>query len=110
MFLFPRGYDEVSHRHLVKGGIDYMFPIADFSLPVWKLVYFKRINGTIFFDYGTGITHGERREYPSAGFELTSVQNLLSNPYLVIETGLRYSRCIETGENRYDFMLTTPLN
>jgi len=109
IFLFPRGYDAVRHEYLYKGGIDYVFPILNLSSNIWKLTYIKRINGAIFFDYGTGETGGNRTVYPSAGFELTARQNLISNIYLDLEIGLRYSRCFETDENKYDFILKSPM-
>jgi len=107
--LFPRGYRAVIHEKFISGSADYMFPIADFSLPVWKLIYFKRLNGSVFYDYGRGTTGDLTLDYSSAGFELTLVQNILSNPYLCFEAGLRYSYCFETGEWVPEFVLSIPL-
>jgi hypothetical protein len=114
-FLFPRGYDSIRHERLYKATADYAFPIVDFSFNIWKLIYFKRINGDIFYDYGSGKTGREYIYYRSAGFELTAVQNLLSNKYLALEAGLRYSRCFDNDEdenedeNRYELVLKAPL-
>ena len=107
--LFPRGYESVVHEKFISGSADYLFPIADFSLPVWKLIHFRRMNGTVFFDYGRGISGDSATAYPSTGFELTLVQNLLSNSYLVFEAGLRVSYCFATKEKVYGLVLTTPL-
>ena len=108
-YLFPRGYDSLRYRHFTKGSIDYSFPIVNLSFNVWKLIYFKRINGDLFFDYGAGRSYGEYTYYPSAGFELTAENNLLSNLYLAIEAGFRYSYCFETDEQRFDFVFKTPV-
>ena len=108
-FLFPRGYDSIRHDRLYKGSADYSFPVINFSANIWKLVYIKRIIGNIFYDLGAGKTDNHLIYYRSAGIELTAEQNLLSNKYFAIEAGLRYSRCIDTKENRYELVLKTPL-
>ncbi len=124
-FLFPRGYEAIDHEQLFKGTVDYNFPIIDFSAHIWKLFYIKRINGGLFFDFGAGNDSGytavkEKKDfifYRSAGFELTAEHNWLSNKYLALEAGLRYSRCFDADEdseknrdkNRYELVLKTPL-
>ena len=124
-YLFPRGYESVTHEQFFKGTVDYNFPILNFSAHVWKLVYFKRINGALFYDFGAGNNSGytaarERKDfiyYRSAGYEITAEQNWLSNKYLAIELGLRYSRCFDADEdaeinkdkNRYDLVVRTPI-
>jgi hypothetical protein len=125
VFLFPRGYNSIRHEHLLKGSIDYAFPIFSFSANISKVVYFKRLNGKLFFDYGAGNDSDldaikQRRDfvyYRSAGYEITAEQNWLSNKYLAIELGLRYSRCFDADEdaainkdkNRYDLVVRTPI-
>lgn len=124
-FLFPRGYDGIRHEHLFKGTIDYAFPIVSFSANISKLVYFKRLNGDFFFDYGAGNDSNleaiKKREefklYRSAGFELTAEENILSNKFLSFEMGLRYSRCLDADKNaeynndknRYELVIKTPI-
>lgn len=108
--LFPRGYDSVRYEHFIQGGVEYAFPICNLSFNLWKLMYFKRINGDIFFDYGAGNHDTGYTYYKSAGFELTAEQNLLSNLYLAVEAGLRYSYCIDTSEHVYEFIFKTPVN
>ncbi len=124
-YLFPRGYESITHEQFFKGTVDYNFPILNFSAHIWKLIYFKRINGAVFYDYGAGNNSGdtavkERREfvyYRSAGYEITAEQNWLSNKYLAIELGFRYSRCFDADEdsainkdkNRYDLVVKTPI-
>jgi len=125
-FLFPRGYEPVRHEQLYKGTLDYSFPVVNFSANIWKLVYFKRINGDIFFDYGAGKgdifndyskvkTGNYITYYRSAGVELTAEQNWFANKYLALELGLRYSRCFDSENNknkekqRYDLVLKVPL-
>jgi len=122
-FLFPRGYDAERQEHLFKGTIDYAFPITSFSANISKLVYFKRINGDLFFDFGAGndadLEAIKKREeftyYKSAGFELTAEQNWFSNKFLAIELGLRYTRCFDNeknenkDKNRYEAVFKTPL-
>jgi hypothetical protein len=103
--LFPRGYDSVRYDHFYSGGVEYAFPVCNLSFNLWKLMYFKRINGDIFFDYGAGNHDTGYTYYKSAGFELTAEQNLLSNLYLAVEAGLRYSYCIDTSEHVYEFIL-----
>ncbi len=120
--LFTRGYEAVTHEKYIGGSVDYAFPIADFSFSpdesfksltgysffLFKLLYFKRLNGAVYFDYARGTTGDLSMDYSSVGCELTSVQNLFSNPYLLFEAGLRYSYCIETKENVYGLVLKVP--
>ncbi len=107
--LFPRGYDSVRYEHFIQGGADYAFPICNVSFNIWKLIYFKRINGDLFFDYGAGKGETGYTYYKSAGIELTAEQNLLSNLYLAVEAGLRYSYCFDTPEHVYEFVFKTPV-
>jgi len=107
--LFPRGYESIRYKNFYKGSADYAFPMFNMSFNIWKLIYFKRINGDIFFDYGMGRDETEKDLYRSAGFELTAEQNLLSNIYLAVEAGIRYSYCIDNKENKYEFVLKAPL-
>jgi len=107
--LFPRGYDSVRYEQFIQGGIDYAFPICNLSINLWKLLYVKRINGDIFFDYGAGKDDSGYTYYKSAGFELTAEQNLLSNLFLAVEAGLRYSYCFDTQEHVYEFVFKTPM-
>lgn len=107
--LFPRGYDELRYENFYKGSADYMFPMFNVSFNIWKLAYFRRINGDIFFDCGAGKNGGEPVYYRSSGFELTSEMNILSNIYLAIEAGVRYSYCIDTGDNKYEFVVKAPM-
>jgi len=108
-FLFPRGYDSVRYEKFYKFSMDYSFPILSFSLPVWRLVYFKRLKGGIFYDRGVGISGEITDVYSSAGVELTTTVNLLSNYLLLVDVGIMYSRCFNTDENVYSFVLKTPL-
>lgn len=107
--LFPRGYDSVRYEYFYKASADYAFPMFSMSVNIWKLVYFKRINGDIFFDFGAGSTDRDLTYYKSAGFELTSELNLLSNMYLAVEAGARYSYCIDKGDKKYEFVIKAPL-
>ncbi len=109
LVLFPRGYDSVRYEHFIQGGADYAFPICNLSFNLWKLLYFKRINGDIFFDYGAGKNDTGYTYYKSAGFEITAEQNLLSNLFLAVEAGLRYSYCFDITEHVYEFLLKTPM-
>lgn len=120
--LFTRGYEVVIHEKFIGGSVDYAFPIADFSFSpaesfesltgcsffLFKLLYFKRLNGAFYYDYARGTTDDLTKVYSSAGVELTSVQNLFSNPYLIFEAGLRYSYCIETKVKVYSLVLKVP--
>ncbi len=108
-FLFPRGYKSERHEKFYKISLDYSFPIISLSLPVWRLVYFKRLKGNIFYDRGTGFTGENRKTYSSAGVEVTSTVNLLSNYLLLLDIGARYSKCFENGENVFSFILKTPI-
>ena len=112
--LFPRGYESVRYKNFAISSIDYSFPLFNLSTNIWKLTYLKRINGDLFFDYGMGYDKKERDLFRSAGFELTAEQNLLTNLYLQVELGIRYSRCFDKyddqDENKYEFIFKAPIN
>lgn len=124
--LFPRGYQSVRYEQFYNATADYRFPVINFPLVIsekhsiyisriWKLLYFRRINGDLFFDYGYGKTGNRDVVYRSFGGELTMEHNLLSNMYLALEIGARYSYCIdyknsESGDKRVvELVLKTPL-
>lgn len=115
--LFSRGYDAVRYENFFKCSAEYAFPILNFSTNIWKLIYFKRLNGNIFYDFGAGKSDKRYTYYRSAGLELTTLQNIFSNIYLSVEAGLRYSRCFDskndsrynTDKNRYELVIKTPL-
>jgi len=102
---FPRGYDAVAHKQFIKGSFQYSFPLINISIPVWKLLYFKRINGALFFDYGAGLDKNKYTNYPSTGVELTTEFNILSNKYIKLEMGGRYSFAIEGKDHKFDVVV-----
>jgi len=88
--LFPRGYGERRHELLLKGGVNYAFPLWYPDLHIWSLLNFQRLRVNLFYDHGEAYDNGPRSRYRSAGFELIVDYNLFSLPAL-LNTGLRGS-------------------
>ena len=108
-FFFPRGYIESDERILdnfYKLAANYTFPIINTNLSIWKVFYLKRINGNLFFDYGLTEDNQKTLIYRSVGMELPLESYLLTNKYIRIRTGLRYSYCIDNDKSRFDFILS----
>ncbi len=67
--------------------------------------YIKRLKANVFYDHGLGINNGDHTLYRSAGSELVIEWHPFSNKMIALNSALRYSRCFDTGENKYEFVL-----
>jgi hypothetical protein len=106
---FPRGYIESDERILdnfYKLSVNYTFPVMNTNFSIWKVFYLKRINGNFFFDYGLTDNNQKTLIYRSLGMELPLESYLMTNKYIRISTGLRYSYCIDNDKSRFDFILS----
>jgi hypothetical protein len=91
---FPRGYKFVPTQKLIKGSLDYIFPL---SYPEWALgewFYLKRTHLGLFWDHGIASIHNNHRQYRSAGAELLGDFHLLSLP-VEICSGVRCAYLID---------------
>jgi len=102
-FLFPRGYIYETHNNLYSFSADYTFPIyyPDVALGQW--IYFKRVRGNLFFDYGEGKNEYFKFEknYKSFGGDLSFDFNLFSWPFL-LNLGGRLSYLLKEQKEKYD--------
>ncbi len=90
-FFYSRGYSVPINDSYNKISFDYGFPILYPDFGIAGIIYYKRVRGNVFYDYGTATikSRDETRKFRSYGFEL-----IFDSKYLnLIETsvGLRYS-------------------
>jgi len=97
-FLYPWGYEEEYAEKYYKFTANYALPLAYPDIAIWKLLYIKRLNSELFYDFGRGTTSERDFLRRSAGVELTLQYNLLSNTNLLFATGFRFGYLFETDE------------
>ena len=76
------------------------------NFSIWKIYYLKRINCNLFFDYGLTKDNQKTLIYRSVGVELPLESYLMTNKYIRISAGFRYSYCIDNYKSRFDFILS----
>lgn len=103
-FSFTRGFLYELNQRWTNFTMDYKFPIANTSLKLGRLLYFTRLKGNIFVDYGIGIADQNKsnkaKTYESLGFDFSSNFHVL-----------RFSQGFELGvrilfkpqTNQYEF-------
>ncbi|OIP01391.1 MAG: hypothetical protein AUJ97_07095, partial [Bacteroidetes bacterium CG2_30_32_10] len=98
--LFPRAYKYVFEKEILKGSVNYTFPIAypDFSLI--HSLYFKRLAANLFYDYGIAKST-QTNYYRSTGIELKSETFVFHIPIPFI-VGLRGSYLFDNIDNEYN--------
>ena len=97
LFLFPRGYQFVFKDKMFKVGVNYTFPIVypDFGIP--HTVYFKRVIGNLFYDYGVGKTLSTAY-YRSTGMEM-KIETYFFKITTPVLLGIRYSYCFDINRS-----------
>jgi hypothetical protein len=70
----PRGYDGLTAERLGRVGATYAFPLFYPDLAVGPLAYFRRVQGSVFYDYGYAARRDNsvRLLLRSVGAELTT--------------------------------------
>ncbi len=111
---YPRGWGKINTNQMVSLASDYKFPVFYPEWSVGGLVYLKRVNASIFADYGhlngniykngevTGIF---KTNISSYGIELTGDANFLRF-YAPVEIGFRSSYLPETKNIYLDFLFS----
>jgi hypothetical protein len=107
-WLFPRGYRYRYFDKIVKGSVNYAFPIAYPDLSLGPFFYLKRIKTNLFYDYGIGNPDTDNQIFRSAGFELLFDHHWFTF-FIEFEMGWRMSYKIETGKPFSEFLFQLPL-
>ena len=107
---FPRGYDYAIFDKMQMASIDYRLPIADPDFAVGRLLYFQRIKGNIFADFGQGtvITANNKSQkyaYNTFGVDLSTIFNIMRFN-VPIEMGVRFALTPNNENQKYQI---TPL-
>jgi len=108
MILFPRGYNQIDNNKYSSMRFDYIFPIfyPDFSLG--SLAYFKRLQASVFFDYGQGSYQNTANQeiyqkQESMGLDLSTDLHFLRHmaPFNI---GIRSAYLLSTQSMYYEFL------
>lgn len=102
-FLYPKGYSEEYFEELFKGSSNYTFPLVNMHQNIWKLFYFKRLKGNIFYDHGLGDTGDELFNRRSTGLELSLEYYPFSNIYIAMETSVYYAHRLDEEKDAIGF-------
>jgi len=94
--LFPRGYEYVFERNIMKGSANYTLPIAYPDVSLLHTLYFKRLAVNLFYDYGM-IYNTDSKYFRSSGLELKSETFFFHIPVPLI-LGVRGSYLFDDDE------------
>ena len=107
-FLFSRGYDAQFYKKIYKTSINYSLPLLYLDVASWPietLFYFKKLSLNVFYDYLYGQNNNNSQLFRSVGAEITIKHNIFSNRFLILNSGLRYSKCLDNNENKIEFVI-----
>ncbi|WP_026462366.1 hypothetical protein [Adhaeribacter aquaticus] len=91
---FPRGYRYQIHDNFYSFTTQYRFPILYPDLALGPILYFQRLKGNVFYDYGKG---GSTR-YQSVGVELSTDFNFMRLGGVLLDAGVRVSYLPQTNK------------
>ncbi len=105
---FPRGYNYSVFDKMQMASIDYRLPIADPDFAIGRLLYFQRIKGNIFADFGQGTVLGANNKrqlfaYNTFGVDLSTIFNIMRFT-APIEMGVRFA--LTPNEPRQKYQIT----
>jgi len=115
---YPRGWGKINTNQMVSFSTDYKFPVFYPEWSIGGLVYLKRVNASIFADYGhlngniyrNGEVAGTyKTDISSYGIELTGNANFLRF-YAPVEIGFRTSYLPQTENYYFDFLFSINFN
>ncbi|WLD58093.1 hypothetical protein NFC81_15470 [Salinispirillum sp. LH 10-3-1] len=102
-----RGYSEALSRD--QGGLvaaDYRMHLATLDVPVWKLLYFKRLALQVNADYEFAERNDNWRSQSSLGTTVLMPTHLFSNLNIVLEPAVSAFYRIEDTDWRFQFSLS----
>ncbi|HPE75215.1 MAG TPA: hypothetical protein PLC80_03965 [Draconibacterium sp.] len=115
---YPRGWGKINTNKMISLASDYKFPVFYPEWSVGNIVYLKRVNASIFADYGhlngNIYKNGEiagtfKTDISSYGIELTGDSNFFRF-YAPVEIGFRTSYLPETKNFYFDFLFSVNFN
>lgn len=69
-FIMPHGYKTAPFENIYIASVNYEFPIWYPDIAVPAVAFFQRLRGSLFFDYGEGVTNSFHQPMKSVGAEL----------------------------------------
>ncbi|HAH22740.1 MAG TPA: hypothetical protein DCL77_03070 [Prolixibacteraceae bacterium] len=117
---FPRGYQSMENNKLYSFAADYMTPLSYPDLSLGKLVYFKRIKSSLFYDYAflsvpivdknhVIVPNQYQMTMNSLGLELTSDLHVLRF-FAPVEMGFRTIYRPEFQDFQFNLLLSVDFN
>jgi hypothetical protein len=107
---YLRGYQtSFVHRQFYKAAIDYKLPLLYPDLRIGPLIYIRRINANLFYEYGLGLNAASEIDYHSTGIELTSDVNLL-NFIAPFQIGARYIYLPKIAASKVEVIFNVSFN
>lgn len=111
---YPRGVSGSTFENFYTVRFNYELPLLYPDLSIGPWLYFQRVKGNLFYDYGTGATDvtnfdigirvQSEQEYYSMGAELTFDFNFM-RALPMLELGVRYFYLPDTGVNGFEFLV-----
>jgi hypothetical protein len=97
----PRGYSGINSNDMFSGSVAYEFPVFCPDWNIGPLVYFKRLNAAIFYDYAVTFNNNINQEFYSAGLDLT-VDIHIFRLFAPFNIGLRTIYLPQSGEFMFE--------
>lgn len=102
---YPYGYTVFNNDEMVTLQGFYNFPIIYPDLNIYEWVYVKRLKANVFYQHASYKHLGKAANITASGFDLTTKLHLFRFVFPV-ETGVRFSRLIESKRNYYQFLVS----
>ncbi len=111
---FPRGWKKIETNELTSLGLDYKMPLFNPDWSIASLVYLRRINATLFADYGklkgnyyhsNEVVGTYETNISTYGLELLGEVNFLRF-YAPVNIGVRTSYLKEIENFTFDFLIS----
>ncbi len=115
---FPRGWRKVSTKDLSVLMVDYKIPLLNPDFSIGGLTYIKRVNTTLFYDYGSltrfniqdgQITGTYKQSISSIGVEVIGDLNFLRF-YAPVQLGFRTSYLTQIQNYTMDLLISIDFN
>ncbi|PIQ20545.1 MAG: hypothetical protein COW65_14435, partial [Cytophagales bacterium CG18_big_fil_WC_8_21_14_2_50_42_9] len=102
---FPRGYTYRTNDTFYSFTTQYAMPIWYPDLALGPFLYFQRLKGNIFYDYGQSEYRNQVTPYRSVGLELSTDFNFMRLNFL-LDAGVRISYLPQTKKRVIELIVT----
>lgn len=107
--LFPRGVISPDFTQIKTARVSYALPLLYPDLNLSEVLYIKRVQTQLFFDYANYTASTGHKVVKTTGFELTT--DLHAMRFIApIHTGLQYARLLHDATNYFGFIFSLNFN